>query len=114
MPELPFVHKGTRGKYRFDFRCGNGAGQPFNTGGVVHHRRNAPAGDGAKNHRGADTGVRQHQADFLTLCRVFVENTSDKQCLGQQLTVSVRGEINVFYAVLACAVTILCGKEGVE
>ena len=57
MPEFAFIKEGTGGKNRLDFRGANRATQPFNPGGVVHHRRNTPAGNSAKNDRRADAGV---------------------------------------------------------
>ncbi len=106
MPELAFIKKRARGKNRANLRSGNSAGQPFNSGSVVHHRRNTPAGNRPEDNRGADTGVREHQADLFALLAVLFEDTRHKQRFGQQFTVAVRLEIDIFHARFFFAVTV--------
>ena len=107
MPELAFIEEGAGGKDGFDFRRGNGAAQAFDPGGIVHHRRDSSAGDRAKNHRRAYSGVRQHQADFFALGAVFFQNARHEEGFGQQLTVGVRLKIDIFHAVFARAEAVL-------
>ena len=107
VPELALIEEGTGSENGFDFRGGNRAAESFDASGIVHHCRDSPAGNRAENHRRADTGVRQHQADFLALRAVFFQNTRDKQRFGQQFTVGIRLEINIFHAVFARAEAVL-------
>ena len=107
VPQLAFFQELAGGKDGVDLCCGNRAGEPFHTCRVVHHRRNAAPGDGTKDHRRADPRVRQHQADLFALFAVLLEDTPDKQRFGQQLTVGIRREVDVFNAVFLRAVAIL-------
>ncbi len=83
MPEFAFIEKLAGGKYGFNLGRGNGAAQSFNARGIVHHRRNTPTHRGTDNHRRADSGVGQHQANGFTRCAVFFQNTRHEQGFGQ-------------------------------
>ena len=107
VPELAFIEEGARGKNGLEFRGGDGAAESFHPGGIVHHRRNAPAGDRAENHRRTDAGVGQHQAYLLTLLAIFFQNAGDKQGFGQQLAIGIRLEVDILHAGFARAEAVL-------
>ena len=107
VPEFAFIEEGARGENGVELRGGYRAAEPFHPGGIVHHRRNTPAGDSAENHRRADAGVRQHQADLLARLAVFFQNAGDKQGFGQQLAIGIRLEVDILHAGFARAEAVL-------
>ena len=107
VPQLAFIEELARGENGIDLSRGDGAGQPFYARRVVHHRRDTAPGNRTKNHRRADPGVRQHQANLLAFLAVFLKDTSHEQGFGQQLAIGVRGEVNVFNAVFLRAIAVL-------
>ena len=110
MPEFAFIKEGSRGKDGADLCGSNGAGQPFYTGSVVHHCRDTPTGNSAKNHRRADARVRQHQANLFTFFAVFFQNTRHKQRFGQQLAIAIRLEVDVFHTRFFLAIAVHGGQ----
>ncbi len=89
MPEFAFIKEGTGGKDRLDFCGGNRAYSAFNPGGVVHHRRNTPAGNGAKMTAALMPASWVTSGRFFHPERCIFPGCAPQEGFGQQLAIGI-------------------------
>ncbi len=113
MPEVALLQKLTRGKDGFHLRRGERRAHAVDPGGVVEHRRYAPAHRRAEDRRRGHRRVGQQQADDFAWLAVALKNAADAERLFQQPGIAVRLHVDVFYAGLEGAVAGAGVEEGV-